>query len=338
MRKIVILTGIMLLLVGCAFANVEKDITIDMTKEFVPESILSDVKEGTEVTYSIDEENSKLTLELTNGDKTQTVERDVTLLYPEYSIAEDITLDLVKGIDIKDYVTADSDTDVDYLLDEDNSNITFILTNGIWSKEETRNAVIISPEYSVADKIEITKLFGYRIYNFVNAEEGVEIHHSLDEENAKLTINLSKGEWNKEIVKDVTFVEPTYPIVYKSIQSGPGDDLKEDTACWLRLESENRGVSECNRDNGDIICNITFSYDAEKGMLYTDVVTNTLTFYRQVHCTNPAAISMSNWNEGGTYYCKAAFKEYHEEPIEFDNEYLKVDQHGYTFLYKMVEE
>ena len=338
MKRLVFILIITAMLFGCAFADVSKDITIDMTKEFVPESVMNNIKEGTEISYLIDEENSKLILELTNKDKTQTIERDVKLVYPEYSIIENITLDLTKGIDIRDYITTDQNTKVDYIIDEENSSITFLLTNGIWSKAEVRNADIIVPEYAIAENIEICKLFGYRISDFVSAEDGVEIVHSLDEDNAKLIIDLSKGEWKKEIIKDVNFIEPTYPIYYKSVQSGRNGELKEDNACWLRLDSASKGVQECNRDNGDIICNITFSYDAEKEEMYTDIVTNTLTFYHEAYCSNPAAISINNWNEGGVYYCKAAFKEYHVHPMEFDNEYLRVDQDGFIFLFKLVED
>ena len=90
MKRLVFILIITAMLFGCAFADVSKDITIDMTKEFVPESVMNNIKEGTEISYLIDEENSKLILELTNKDKTQTIERDVKLVYPEYSIIENI--------------------------------------------------------------------------------------------------------------------------------------------------------------------------------------------------------------------------------------------------------
>ena len=84
MKRLVFILIITAMLFGCAFADASKDITIDMTKEFVPESVMNNIKEGTEISYLIDEENSKLILELTNKDKTQTIERDVKLVYPEY--------------------------------------------------------------------------------------------------------------------------------------------------------------------------------------------------------------------------------------------------------------
>ena len=73
MKKFVALLLFLIMITGCSLAKIDKDITIDMTKDFAPETVLKDIKEGTEISYIIDEENSKLIINLTNGDKEQNI-------------------------------------------------------------------------------------------------------------------------------------------------------------------------------------------------------------------------------------------------------------------------
>lgn len=136
-KKIILSLAICFLITGCSrpLANLtEEAIEIDMTRQFEPSSVLSDIKEGTKIDYQLDEENSRLLITLKNKDQTETIETDVTLLYPEYTLQEDISIDTYKGYDINDLVSADPGTTITSSLDEENGILTITLTNGIWSK------------------------------------------------------------------------------------------------------------------------------------------------------------------------------------------------------------
>ncbi|MBR2577595.1 MAG: hypothetical protein IKE38_01570, partial [Erysipelotrichaceae bacterium] len=90
MKKIISLFLITLLLFinGCSekpLARLTNDsIEIDMAGEFDPRSIFSDIQDGVEITYEIDEENSTVSFLLQKGDK-QEEYKDIkaTLIYPE---------------------------------------------------------------------------------------------------------------------------------------------------------------------------------------------------------------------------------------------------------------
>ena len=109
----------------------DEELTIDIRDEFDPNSIIKDVKEGSEVSYELDETNSKIIITITNGDKTETLEKTVNIQYPlgEF-IEEDITIDTYTGYDIKDLVNVSEGTEITEELDEENGKLKITLTNG----------------------------------------------------------------------------------------------------------------------------------------------------------------------------------------------------------------
>ena len=74
--------------------------------------------------------------------------------------------------------------------------------------------VIVYPRYEVVEGPVIDLYTGYEIEDIVKAPE-MEIEHSLDEENSKLNVKLSKGLWSEELSIDVTLVDSNpFPMHY----------------------------------------------------------------------------------------------------------------------------
>ena len=337
MKKLFIILFLILMVSGCSLAKIDKDITIDMTKEFESETVLSDIKEGTEINYFIDEDNSKLIINLANKDKEQKIEKDVTLLYPEYSISEDITADLVKGFNIEDYITTEEGVNVSYKLDKENQKITVTLSKGIWQKTIAQDATIKIPYFEVADEIKITKLFGLRIDDFVKAEEGVEIEYDFDKENMKLSVTLSKGQWSENIIKDVNYVELEYPVTFTSVEGGFFDDIKEMTDTKLILVSPTYCYYESEADTSTpegVTTKWEFNYNQDDKTMTAKTITNRFWYNGHVNCTNPSA-SITHWSEGSRDYCTFVFPVNYHYRYEIDGDYFIYIQEESDFTYRI---
>lgn len=108
-----------------------EELVIDVRDDFDPTTILGEITEGTEVSYELDQENSKVIITLVNGDKTETLETQVIIQYPLGNfVTEDITIDLNEGYDVKELINVDADTEVTEVLDEEKGILTITLTNG----------------------------------------------------------------------------------------------------------------------------------------------------------------------------------------------------------------
>ncbi|MDO4501467.1 MAG: hypothetical protein Q4B60_09400 [Erysipelotrichaceae bacterium] len=135
MKKLILLLLSLLLLSGCTslgkLEDKDSELTIDIRDNFDPMTILKDVKEGTEATYELDEVNSKLIITLSNGDKTQTIEKDITIQYPLATFKEeDITIDVYLGYDINDLMNVTEGTELSSELDQENSLLLVEAVNG----------------------------------------------------------------------------------------------------------------------------------------------------------------------------------------------------------------
>lgn len=74
--------------------------------------------------------------------------------------------------------------------------------------------VVIYPRYEVVSDPVIDLYTGYEIEDIVSAPD-IEIEHSLDEENSKLNVKLTKGLWSEELSIDVTLVDSNpFPAHY----------------------------------------------------------------------------------------------------------------------------
>ena len=149
MKKFITLATIFLLLTSCgttlAKLNVPEDLTINYYEEFDPSTVLEEVVEGTEVSYQLDEDNSKLIITLANGDKEQTLEAKVNIEHPLVVPNEDITIDVYKGYDIKDLITVDEDTVIEESLDEEKGILTITAING--EEQETIEVPVPHHQY-----------------------------------------------------------------------------------------------------------------------------------------------------------------------------------------------
>lgn len=181
-KKIIASLGVLcLMLIGCgaeplAKLDVPEDLTISVFEDFDPSSVLSEVKEGTEVSYKLDEENSKLIISLVNGDKEETLETDVKIEHPLVSVKnEDITIDMIKGYDVNDLINKDEDTVVEESLDIDKGILTITAVNG--DKEETLEVPVkivynnIYPNHCTGISANDGADFSNIHYNFLNDHE-----------------------------------------------------------------------------------------------------------------------------------------------------------------------
>ena len=134
MKKIIITLFVLLILCGCAPKIIDGDITIDLTQEFDVNTILDNVKEDTQVSYELDRENSKIIVTLINDDKAETLEKEVTILEPQYTIKDDIKFNPYLDYNINDFITVDEGVKVDHTVDTKASKLIFNLSKGHWSK------------------------------------------------------------------------------------------------------------------------------------------------------------------------------------------------------------
>lgn len=86
-NHLIFLIALFLIISGCTEKPLavltENPIEIDMAEEFDPYSAFTDVQDGAEISYELDEENSKITFVVRKGDKEERFEDiDVTLIYP----------------------------------------------------------------------------------------------------------------------------------------------------------------------------------------------------------------------------------------------------------------
>lgn len=153
MKKVILLM-FTLLLSGCSVFNKplaepvndpETVVEYDITKELDPSLFLKDVQEDAQVTYEINEEENKVVFTIAKGDKTETYETNLNIVYPEYSVDENITVDKTLGYNIEDYIHCDDNTKYTYDFNEDTGVLRVNFTNGSWSKDvETKFNVIES--------------------------------------------------------------------------------------------------------------------------------------------------------------------------------------------------
>lgn len=150
MRKTILVLTLLIVTSGCSLLNPlaklsKEELSIDIRDEFDPMSVLTDVKEGTEVSYELDEENSKLIISLVNGDKTQTLKKDVTILYPLGELlADKISYYTYKDFNGLDYIKLDEDVTCDYDIDFDNAKIVYHLKRGDREEDYTADLDIVT--------------------------------------------------------------------------------------------------------------------------------------------------------------------------------------------------
>lgn len=151
MKNIKLLTLLIIGLIACTGCEAKplaevtsEDYTYDSTKAFNIDDILSNVSEDTKVDYVIDEDNSKVVITLTKGDKTETLEKDITISKPTIEVSDGITYDsYTQELDLEDHITKPETTTYDYTLDVDNNSITINFTDGEYKETITKDLVVV---------------------------------------------------------------------------------------------------------------------------------------------------------------------------------------------------
>ena len=118
--------------------STDETVKIDATDKINPLDYLSDVKEGSEVSYAI--EDGVMTITVSNGDKSEEYEIPVEVEEPSVSIDEDILIDKYVGYDIEDYIHEDEGVSHTTTFDEETGELSVTFTKGEWST--TLNSVV----------------------------------------------------------------------------------------------------------------------------------------------------------------------------------------------------
>lgn len=114
----------------------DEEYVYDVRDDFDPYLLLSDVKEGTNVDYEINETESKVILTLSNEDKTQTLEKDIVLQYPLGTLTqENIDYYTFREFDALDYIELTEGTECKAEVNIDKAEVKHVFENG--NREET---------------------------------------------------------------------------------------------------------------------------------------------------------------------------------------------------------
>lgn len=124
----------------------DEECVYDVRDEFNPYSVLIDVQEGVDVTYEINEETSKAIITLVKENKTEVLEKDLTLLYPLGELLQtDIDYYTYKAFDDKLYISLAEDVSYETSINLEAKTIDYILTKGDREETYTANLDIINP-------------------------------------------------------------------------------------------------------------------------------------------------------------------------------------------------
>ena len=200
MKKILLIITVSFVFVLCActasLAKVNKEErAVEANAMINIEDYLTNVEEGTEVTYVIDEEKSEVVFTLTNGDKTQTLTKKVTILEPLGVFNEKTAINLYDGYVIEELLTLnDGVTIEEHTLDEETGLLKATLTNGERESTIFTVAEIIKPMGSwISESINIDTYIGYDLSDFMEYEKDAEYEAVLDRDKGTINVTLTKG-------------------------------------------------------------------------------------------------------------------------------------------------
>lgn len=156
MRKIIVLISALLILTGCTTIKEvffkplaklsEEECVYDIRDEFDPLSILTDVQEEVVISYEIDEDNSKAVITLQKDDKTEVLEKDITILYPLGELlSEKIDYYTYKDFNDNEYIKLASGVTYTSNIDLGNKTIDYVLTQGDRTETYRANLNVINP-------------------------------------------------------------------------------------------------------------------------------------------------------------------------------------------------
>ena len=139
-----------LLLTGCSSSvaklavTSDEVVTLDASAKVNPSDYLSEVAEGAEVSYTIND--NIMTITVTKDDKTESFEVPVEIEEPNVSIDENITIDTYVGYDIEDYIHEDEGVSHTTSFDEETGDLSVTFTKGEWSTTLDSKVEVTSSE------------------------------------------------------------------------------------------------------------------------------------------------------------------------------------------------
>lgn len=167
------------------------EIVVDVTETFDVNAYLTNLKKGVEVSYELDEENSHLTVNLTNGKKNEVLEKDVTIKYPRVIIPDDISIDTFTGYDINDIVDYEDGVNVSSNLNLEDSELTINYSKGEYSQTVVKKVTLFSS--NPRDNARF-----YDCVNIVGTEYGMIVYPDGTLEEEEMSGNVYNGEWKME--------------------------------------------------------------------------------------------------------------------------------------------
>lgn len=95
------------------------------------------------VSYTFNEGETVMTVTDENGEESHSFDIPVNVIYPSYTIEDDITIDIYTSYDINDFVTADEGVEIVSTLDEKNSTLNITLSKNGWIETVNKEVTII---------------------------------------------------------------------------------------------------------------------------------------------------------------------------------------------------
>lgn len=135
----------------------------------------SDLDKLAKISYVFNDDETVMTITDENVEEPHSFDVPVNVIYPSYTIADNITIDTYTGYDINDFVTADEGVEVTAELDEENSILDITLTKNNWSVNESKEVTLINSNpypivyRSVYDYNGYKFDWPYTTYTFVDA-------------------------------------------------------------------------------------------------------------------------------------------------------------------------
>ena len=139
-----------LLLTGCSSSvaklavTSDEVVTLDASAKVNPSDYLSDIAEGAEVSYTIND--GTMTITVSKDEKTETFEVPVEIEEPNVSIDENITIDTYVGYDIEDYIHEDEGVTHTTTFDEETGALSVTFEKGEWSTTLDSQVEVTSSE------------------------------------------------------------------------------------------------------------------------------------------------------------------------------------------------
>lgn len=95
------------------------------------------------ISYVLNEDETVMTVTDENSEEPHSFDVPVNVIYPSYTIEDNITIDTYTGYDINDFVTADEGVEIASTLDEENSTLNITLSKNNWTETFNKEVTII---------------------------------------------------------------------------------------------------------------------------------------------------------------------------------------------------